>query len=66
MSRWHIYLIVGLLAFGMACLTIKAGYDASVEKARIAAEAQKFKSEQGHKFKFGLTKDRQLQDNGPH
>jgi hypothetical protein len=59
MSRWHIYLIVGLLGFGMACWTIKAGYDASVEKARIAADAKKYKAEQGTKLKIGITREKQ-------
>jgi hypothetical protein len=58
MSRWHIYLIVGLVALGMLCWTIKYGYDMSVEKARIAADAKKFKAEQGNKFKIGITREK--------
>jgi hypothetical protein len=52
-------IVCALIAFGMLVWLVRQGQIAAVQKAQIEADARKAKYEQGHKFKFGITREKQ-------
>ena len=51
-------LVCAMVAVGMFVWVIRQGQLAAVQKAQIEADAKIVKHEQGHKFKFGITREK--------
>lgn len=60
MTKFHAMIagLVALVTLGSLTYVIRAGQIASVEKARLAAEAKIYKAEKGNQFKIGFTRER--------